>query len=69
MHGTLLLNKKRSPIAEKIKKLLVSEGITRRDLARLAGVHPGDIENIEHEIPLRLETKLKILRILYAKAT
>ncbi len=53
--------------ADTIRRLRTSEQLTQRDLARLAGVYQDDIERIEHGIPLQLEIKLKILRVLYNK--
>ena len=53
--------------ADNVKKLRVAEQLTQRDLASLAGVYQEDVRRIEHEIPLPLENKLKILKILYAK--
>jgi|WetSurMetagenome_2_1015567.scaffolds.fasta_scaffold1352972_2 predicted transcriptional regulator len=53
--------------ADNVKKLRVAEQLSQKDLAFLAGVYQEDVHRIEHEIPLQLETKLKILKTLYAK--
>ena len=66
MNNVLVL--KQNTFAEKIRRLRLSEQLTQRDLARLAGVNREDIDRIEHGIPIQLEIKLKILRVLYAKS-
>ncbi len=66
MNNTLILQPK--TFTDKIRILRLSEQLTQRDLAGLAGVRQEDIDRIEHDIPLQLETKLKILRVLYAKS-
>ncbi len=48
------------------KKIRVSEHLTRKELACMAGVQGEDVDKIENGIPLQLETKLKILRVLYS---
>ena len=67
MYKTSFSIEKSETIAENIKRMRASERLSQGDLACLAGVHKRDIDDIEREIPLRLETKLKILKILYAK--
>ena len=66
MNNVLVL--KQNTFAEKIRRLRLSEQLTQRDLARLAGVNREDIDRIEHDTPLQLETRLKILKVLYAKS-
>ncbi len=54
-------------LANVIRKFRVSEKLSQEDLACLAGVLREDVAKIEHQEPLQLEIKLKILRVLYAK--
>ncbi len=60
-------NAQQKTFADSIRRLRVAEQLSQRDLAGMAGVYQEDIHKIEHEIPLQLENKLKILKILYAK--
>jgi DNA-binding XRE family transcriptional regulator len=62
-----ILDVQRMTFADSMRKLRISKQLTQRDLARLAMVCWEDIDKIEHGIPLPLETKLKILKVLYAK--
>ena len=54
-------------IGNNIRRLRISKLISRKDLALLAGVDQLDVDSIENNIPLQMETKLKILRALYSK--
>jgi transcriptional regulator with XRE-family HTH domain len=62
-----VLDIQRGGFADTVRKLRITRQFTQKDLACLAGVYQEDIDKIEHGIPLQLETRLKILRILYAK--
>ena len=50
-------------VADTIRRLRISENLSQRDLASLAKVHKDDIDKIEHEIPVQVDIKLKILRV------
>ena len=54
-------------VGNNIRRLRISKLISRKDLALLAGVDQLDVDSIENNIPLQMETKLKILRVLYSK--
>ncbi len=64
-----MLTLQRNTVADSIMGLRLREQLTRSDLAHLAKVDKTDIGRIEHQMPLALETKLKILKVLYAKNT
>jgi transcriptional regulator with XRE-family HTH domain len=51
-----------------IRLIRTSQQLAQGDLAFLAGVNQEDIDRIEQGIPVELEIKLKILKVLYAKS-
>ncbi len=60
---------KERSLADVVRRLRISQRLTKRDVAFLAGVDQQDIEKFENEMPLKLEVKLKILKILYSNRT
>jgi transcriptional regulator with XRE-family HTH domain len=66
MNNTIVIQK--GTFADNVRKLRVSGQLSQKELAILAGVNREDVEKIENGIPLQLETRLKILRVLYDKA-
>lgn len=66
MNGILAINQELSP-GFKARKLRTSQMLTQRELANLAGVSPGDVSLLEHDLPLRLEARVKLFKTLWAR--
>jgi transcriptional regulator with XRE-family HTH domain len=56
-----------SMLGFKARKLRISEHITKQELAEMAGVTVESVDLFEHNLPLPLDNKRKILRELWAK--
>ena len=54
-------------LGHRVKHLRVSQGLTQRELARIAKVSPKAVDLFEQNQPLPLYDKLKILIELYAR--
>ncbi len=53
----------------KAMRLRISQRLTRQELANRAGVSTNDVDLLEHNLPLRLDTKRKLLKELWARKT
>jgi DNA-binding XRE family transcriptional regulator len=51
----------------KARRLRIAEGITQRELAGMAGVSVEAVDLFEHNLPLPLDDKRRILKELWAK--
>ncbi len=58
---------RKSSLGYKTKRLRVSLRLTQHELATLAGVLPEEIDLLEENLPVTLATKLKILRVIWAR--
>ena len=56
-----------SSIGFKVRKLRVSRLLTQRELADMARVSQKDVSLLEHNLPVRLDAKRRILKELYAR--
>jgi transcriptional regulator with XRE-family HTH domain len=56
-----------SLLGSKARKLRLAENLTQHELAEMAGVTVEAIDLFEHNLPLPLDYKRRILRILWAK--
>lgn len=56
-----------STIGFKARRLRISQLLTQRELANLAGVSLEEVDLFEHNLPVPLDSKRKILRELWAK--
>ncbi len=56
-----------SSIGFKAKRLRISQRLTQRELANLAGVSLEEVDLFEHNLPIPLDSKRKILKELWAK--
>ena len=56
-----------SSIGFKAVSLRISLRLTQRGLADMIGVSKGDIDHLEHNLPMLLDTRNKILKRLYAE--
>ena len=51
----------------KARRLRVSQLLTQRELANIAGTSQEDVSLLEHDLPVRLDAKRKLLRELWAR--
>jgi len=66
MNGILAINQELSP-GFKARKLRTSQMLTQRELANLAGVSRSAVSLLEHDLPLRLEARVKLFKTLWAR--
>ena len=58
-----------SSLGAKAKKLRVCQLLTQQELAQMAGVSEEEVNLFEHNLPVRLEAKNKLLRELWLRIT
>jgi len=51
----------------KVRRLRVSQMLTQQELANVVGVSPEDVSLFEHNLPLRLDARRRILKELWAR--
>ena len=56
-----------APPRFKVKRLRVSQRLTQQELADIAGVTKEEVSLFEHSLPVQLDAKRKLLRILWAR--
>lgn len=56
-----------SSIGFKAVSLRISLQLTQQELADIAGVSKDDVDSFEHNLPMPLETKQKLLRGLFVE--
>ena len=56
-----------TPLGFKVRKVRLSLMLTRRELANLAGVSPEELYLFEHNLPVRLDARRRLLKELWAK--
>ena len=56
-------------LGSKARRLRVSQLLTQKELANVAGVSREDVYSLEHNLPLQLDAKRKLLRELWARRT
>ena len=56
-----------SQLGFKARKLRIAQHLTQRKLAEMAGVTKEAVDLFEHNLPLPLDNKRRILRELWAK--
>jgi DNA-binding transcriptional regulator YiaG len=54
-------------ITNRIRKLRVAVNLTRNELARLAGVSEEDVNLYERGLPVCLDSRRRMLKVLWAK--
>ena len=63
----VLTFERETKLGYKARSLRISLGLTRSRLASIAGVTPEEVELFEHNLPVRLDAKRRLLRELWAK--
>ena len=61
---TVVTFARESCIGSRARNLRISLQLMQQDLAEIIGVSPEDVDFIEHNLPIPLETKRKLLREL-----
>ena len=51
----------------KVRRLRVSQLLTQKELANMAGVSPECVNLLEHNLPLPLDVKRRLLQKLWAR--
>jgi transcriptional regulator with XRE-family HTH domain len=64
---TVVASARESSIGFKARRLRISQLLTQRALADMAGVSPQEVDLFEHNLPLPLDAKRRILRALWAR--
>jgi DNA-binding transcriptional regulator YiaG len=65
--SSVLIQVKEVSLGHKARKLRISEHLTRHDLAAKAGVSISEVESFERGLPLPLDSRRRILRVLWAR--
>ena len=55
-----------SSIGFKVKRLRISKLLTQQELANMAGISVEKVDLFEHNLPVQLDIKQKLLKKLYA---
>ena len=69
MPSAVLTYTRESLLGTQARKLRISLHLTQRELAGLVGVSVEAVDLFEHNLPLPLDNKRKILRELWAEKT
>ena len=64
---TVVASAPKSSIGFKVRRLRISQFLTKRALAGLAGVSPKEVDLFEHNLPVPLDARRRILRELWSK--
>ncbi len=51
----------------KVRRLRIASLLTRRELADLAGVSREEVDLFEHNLPVKLDSKRRILKELWSR--
>ena len=62
-----LTSEKSTSLALRVKSLRISMGLSRQQLARKLGITPEEVELFEDGLPVPLNSKLKLIRQLWAR--
>ena len=63
----VLSAKQATLLGSKVRKLRIGQMMTQEELARRTGVLPGEVKFFEYGMPVRLDAKRRILKVLWAK--
>jgi transcriptional regulator with XRE-family HTH domain len=63
---TVLTHARESSLGFKARRLRISLLLTQQKLAGMAGVSREEVDLFEHNLPLPLNSKRKILKVLWA---
>lgn len=64
---TVLVFEQNTKLGYKVRSLRISLGLTQSELADVVGVTPDEVDLFEHDLPVRLDVKRRLLRELWAR--
>ena len=64
---TVLTFEQETKLGYKVRSLRISLGLTQSELADTVGVTPEEVDLLEHNLPVRLDVKRRLLRELWAR--
>jgi transcriptional regulator with XRE-family HTH domain len=67
--STVLSFTRESMLGFKARKLRIAMGFTQQEVADMAGVLVDSVDLFEHNLPIPLDYKRRILQVLWAKKT
>ncbi len=62
-----IANNPSSALGTMARRLRIAQLLTQQELAAIAGVSPEEVNSLEHNLPLCLDAKRKLLRELWAR--
>ena len=65
--STVLSFTRESMLGFKARKLRIAEGLTQQEVADMAGVPLGSVDLFEHNLPVLLDHKRRVLKVLWAE--
>jgi len=65
--STIPTSARESSIGFKARKLRIAQLLTQQELANMAGVSPEEVDLFEHNQPVPLDSRRKILKELWAR--
>ena len=64
---TILTFEQNTKLGHKVRSLRISLGLTQSELADTVGVTLDEVDLFEHDLPVRLDVKRRLLRELWAR--
>ena len=64
---TVLTFEQETKLGYKVRSLRISLGLTQSELADTVSVSPEEVDLLEHNLPVRLDVKRRLLRELWAR--
>ena len=64
---TVLTFEQNTKLGYKVRSLRISLGLTQSELADAVGVTLDEVDLFEHDLPVRLDVKRRLLRELWAR--
>lgn len=65
--STVLSFTRESKLGSKVRKLRIAKGFTQQEVADMAGVPVDSLDLFEHNLPMPLDYKRRILKVLWAR--
>jgi DNA-binding XRE family transcriptional regulator len=65
--ATMVTYELQLPIGVKARRLRISQLLTQRELADMAGVSQKEVDLFEHDLPVTLDARRRILKVLWAR--
>ena len=65
--STVLSFTRTSTLGYKARKLRIAENFTQQEVADMAGVPVTSVDHFEHNLPVPLDHKRRVLKVLWAE--